>query len=112
MTYWTWNTARGEFRIEEIGPSRIDLLFEELLIGSYSTPQEAAGCCGAGHHAQISEEFDAGSLGVSRSLTDWRQARAADSGLRDDQMGVLAELRSLSPRSDRPRGTLHLARSR
>jgi hypothetical protein len=71
MRCWTWQTGQGEFRIETIGPSRINLMFQNTVIGSYPTPQEAADRCGEGRHAQICEAFDGGSLGVSRSLSDW-----------------------------------------
>jgi hypothetical protein len=111
MTYWTWNTAQDEFRIEQIGPRRMNLFFGKSVIGSYPTPQEAADCCGKGHHAQIPEGFDGASLGVSRSLTDWRQTLATSTELQDDTVGVLAELRLLSFRVDRPHGAPHQPRN-
>ncbi len=104
MTFWTWHTGQGDFRIERVGPSRIDLLFGKSVIGSYPTPQEAADCCGEGRHAQISEGFNGGSLGVSRALTDWVQTRASDVERQDNHLGVLAELRPLLCQAGRPQG--------
>lgn len=112
MTYWTWNTAQGEFRIEQIGPNHIDLLFEKSVIGSYPTPQEAADQCGEGRHAQISESFNGGSLGVSRFLADWSQTHAVDGEPPEYPAGVLGELQQFLFQSQRPRGTLHLPRNR
>jgi hypothetical protein len=71
MKSWTWNTDQGLFQINVIGPRRVNLLFDNTIIGSYPTPEQAADDCGTGHHAPISEAFDGGSLGVSVSLKDW-----------------------------------------
>ena len=71
MAGWIWKTDQGDFHIQVLGPSRIDLTFQNEVIGSFPTTQEAADNCGQGHHAQISESFDGGSLGVSRTLADW-----------------------------------------
>jgi len=70
MKSWTWNTGQGTFCINVIGPRRVNLLFENTIIGSYPTPEQAADDCGTGHHAPISESFDGGSLGVSVLLKD------------------------------------------
>jgi hypothetical protein len=40
MAEWTWKTDHGEFHIQVIGP--INLLFQNDVIGSYPTTQEAA----------------------------------------------------------------------
>jgi hypothetical protein len=77
----------------------------------YLTPQQATDCCRKGNDAQISEGIDGAALGVSRSLTGWRQTFAMRSELQDDTVGVLAELRLLSFRVDRPQGTMHLQRN-
>ena len=77
MSEWIWKTGQGDFHIQVIGPSRINLTFQNDVIGSYPTTQEAADNCGQGHHARISESFDGGSLGVSRSLADWKILTAA-----------------------------------
>ncbi len=74
MKSWTWNTGQGSFRIDVIGPRRVNLFFDETVIGSYPTPEQAAEDCGTGHHAPISDAFDGGSLGVSNLLKDWTQA--------------------------------------
>jgi len=71
MQQWTWKTDQGDFHIQVIGANRINLLFDQDVIGSYPSTNEAADSCGQGHHASVSESFDGGSLGVSRCLKDW-----------------------------------------
>jgi hypothetical protein len=112
MTYWTWSTSQGVFRIDEIGRSRIDLLFGKSVIGSYPTPQEAADRCGGGDHARISDEFDGASLGVPRSLSAWTETDANDTQPLDGATGVLTELRPFRLQAERRAGILHLPRSR
>jgi len=112
MPYWTWNTSQGVFRIDEIGRSRIDLLFQKTVIGSYHTPQEAASRCGAGDHARISDQFDGASLGVPGSLSAWTEIDADGGEPLNIPGGVLTELAPFRQKAERRTGILHLPQSR